>query len=177
MLYRLLVASLWYILPAYVANASACIFGGGTPVDLGKNFIDGRRLLGNGVTYKGCAAGIICGTFIGLIQGVLVDFNVFNSLDFYGTVLDHVILALFLSVGAIVGDAIGSFIKRRLNIERGKPAPLLDQLDFVIGALAFGYVVVPISHEMIIIICLFTVFVHLFANIIAYKLGIKEVWW
>ena len=79
MFYRLLFASLWYILPAYVANASACIFGGGTPVDLGKNFIDGRRLIGNGVTYRGCVFGIICGTLIGLIQGILVDFNIFNS--------------------------------------------------------------------------------------------------
>ncbi|WP_457613155.1 CDP-2,3-bis-(O-geranylgeranyl)-sn-glycerol synthase [Methanocaldococcus sp.] len=177
MLYRLLFASVWYILPAYVANASACIFGGGTPVDLGKDFIDGRRLIGNGVTYKGCIFGVLCGTLVGLIQGILVDLNVVNSLDFYGTILDHVILAFFLSVGAIVGDAVGSFIKRRLNIERGKPAPLLDQLDFVIGALAFGHIVAPIPYEMMIIICLLTVFIHLLGNIIAYKLGVKEVWW
>ncbi|XRO74587.1 CDP-2,3-bis-(O-geranylgeranyl)-sn-glycerol synthase [Methanocaldococcus sp. 28A] len=177
MFYKLLFASLWYILPAYVANASACIFGGGTPVDLGKNFIDGRRLIGNGVTYKGSVFGILCGTLVGVIQGILVNFNIFNSLDFYGSVIDHAILAFFLSTGAVVGDAVGSFIKRRLNIERGKPAPLLDQLDFVIGALAFGYIVAPIPQEMAIIICLFTVFIHLLGNIIAYKLGIKDVWW
>jgi len=40
---------------------------------------------------------------------------------------------VLLSIGALVGDAAGSFIKRRLNISPGKHCMLLDQVDFVVG--------------------------------------------
>ncbi len=173
---HLIFMGLWYILPAYVANASACIFGGGEPVDGKRYFFDGRRIIGDGVTYKGSFFGILLGTLTGLLQGIIVGFGS-DGLDFYSCIIDHIILGFYLSVGAIIGDAIGSFIKRRLNIDRGKPAPILDQLDFVIGAIAFGYLIAPIPITMIIVICVITLFIHLFGNIIAYKLKIKECWW
>ncbi|MFH1470329.1 MAG: CDP-archaeol synthase, partial [Candidatus Micrarchaeota archaeon] len=41
------------VLPAYVANASPVILGGGTPVDFGRLFYDKKRILGDGKTWKG----------------------------------------------------------------------------------------------------------------------------
>ncbi|WP_456418861.1 CDP-2,3-bis-(O-geranylgeranyl)-sn-glycerol synthase [Methanocaldococcus infernus] len=158
--------SLLYILPAYVANASACIFGGGKPLDLNKCWPDGRRLLGDGVTIKGSFFGILLGTLTGFIEGL-----------FFNAPLLYLKLGFTLSLGAILGDAIGSFIKRRLNIERGKPAPLLDQLDFAIGALILGSLIKSIAIHQVFIILLITIFIHLFANILAYSLKIKDVWW
>ena len=38
------VQALWIILPAYVANASAVIVGGGKPIDGGRTWRDGKRL-------------------------------------------------------------------------------------------------------------------------------------
>ncbi|WP_423793354.1 CDP-2,3-bis-(O-geranylgeranyl)-sn-glycerol synthase [Methanocaldococcus indicus] len=177
MVLKLVFMSFWYILPAYVANASACIFGGGTPIDLKKCFIDGRRVIGDGVTFKGSFFGILLGTLTGAIQGILINFNIFGQLDFYAGIIDHIILAFLLSLGAIVGDAVGSFIKRRLNIERGKPAPLLDQLDFVIGALIFAYPFAPIPLSMVFIIIVMTLFIHFIGNVIAYLIGVKDCWW
>ena len=42
----ILAYALYFMLPAYMANISALAFGGGTPVDLNRNFWDGRRLIG-----------------------------------------------------------------------------------------------------------------------------------
>lgn len=39
--------ALYYILPAYFANSVPTIFGGGSQIDLGRNFTDGRPLFGS----------------------------------------------------------------------------------------------------------------------------------
>lgn len=179
--------AIYFMLPAYLANVSALAFGGGTPVDLKINFTDGRRLLGDGVTWRGTIIGIIIGTGIAVIQGLIFMYygDIFNLLPGWVTLKElipvyatgWVLLGLGLSAGALVGDAAGSFLKRRINIERGRPAPILDQLDFVIGALLFASLVVTIPMNIIILIIIITVFLHLAANIIAYLLGLKNVWY
>ncbi|HTX60992.1 MAG TPA: CDP-2,3-bis-(O-geranylgeranyl)-sn-glycerol synthase, partial [Methanobacterium sp.] len=137
----LLAYALYFMLPAYLANVSALAFGGGTPVDFSKNFQDGRRLLGDGVTWRGTIVGIIIGTVIAALQGmVFMSYgDIFTLIPGWTTISGliptsfggWVLLGLALSGGALMGDAVGSFIKRRINLERGKPAPFLDQLDFV----------------------------------------------
>jgi CDP-2,3-bis-(O-geranylgeranyl)-sn-glycerol synthase len=82
-----------------------------------------------------------------------------------------------MGLGALLGDAIGSFIKRRIGIERGRPAPLLDQLDFVIGALLLSSLVYFESFSMIIVILIITPILHLLSNIFGYLVGFKEVWY
>src|SRR2546427_1069996 len=47
----------WFLLPAYVANPMAVVFGGGTPMDFGRTLRDGRRLLGDGKTWRGVMGG------------------------------------------------------------------------------------------------------------------------
>ena len=47
------------------------------------------------------------------------------------------LIGFLLGFGALLGDALGSFIKRRMGIGRGKPAPILDQIDFLIVATCF----------------------------------------
>ena len=62
------VAAFWIMVPAYVANAGAVPFGGGTPVDFGKCAKDGRRYLGDGKTWRGLIGGIVVGILFGLLQ-------------------------------------------------------------------------------------------------------------
>ncbi|MHA1713397.1 MAG: CDP-archaeol synthase, partial [Candidatus Ranarchaeia archaeon] len=59
---------LYYIFPAYVANAIPVLAGGGLPIDLGKNFIDGQRILGDGKTYRGFAAGTFMAWVTSMVQ-------------------------------------------------------------------------------------------------------------
>jgi len=157
---------IYFILPAYIANVSALAFGGTIPLDMKKNFVDNRQIIGNGVTWRGLIFGTIIGTLVGIFQGVIS-----------GNILTGFILGFLLAFGALIGDAAGSFIKRRLNIDRGRPAPILDQLDFIAGALILASLYVEISFITVVIVIILTLILHLLTNMIAYLLGIKDVWY
>ncbi|MEA4957369.1 hypothetical protein SDC9_34124 [bioreactor metagenome] len=160
------LSAVYFIMPAYIANLSGLAFGGTTPVDFGRSFIDGRRIIGDGVTWKGLIFGTITGTLVGAIEGILIWDPVYG-----------IIIGFLLSFGALLGDAAGSFIKRRIGIGRGKPAPILDQLDFIAGALILASLYTTISIETVIIIAVLTLIIHLISNMIAYLIGMKDVWY
>lgn len=164
---------LLFLLPAFFANAVPVIFGGGLPIDLGRNFIDGKRVFGDGKTYKGFFSGVLFGILIGLIEFFLLG-DIFILL-----------IAIGASLGTMFGDLFGSFIKRRIGLDRGKPSLVLDQLMFIIFALLFSYnyiissgtYVDLISIPSIALILLITFFMHKFSNVVANKLGLKKVPW
>ncbi|ASI99987.1 CDP-2,3-bis-(O-geranylgeranyl)-sn-glycerol synthase [Thermococcus gorgonarius] len=160
----------WYILPAYFANASPVVLGGGRPIDGGRNWRDGRRILGDGKTWRGFFGGVAAGTLVGVIQ-------YFITPGFYGSLKTALLLAFLLSFGALVGDLVGSFIKRRLNLPRGYPAVGLDQLGFLISALAFAYPVKTVSSGQMLALLILTPLIHWSANYFAYKMGWKSVPW
>jgi CDP-2,3-bis-(O-geranylgeranyl)-sn-glycerol synthase len=84
-----------------------------------------------------------------------------------------------LSLGTMLGDAIGSFIKRRMKIQPGKQFAL-DQLSFLIVALVLVYPAVNKSvYEPLGLLLLFvlTYFLHSGTNFIANRLGLKSVPW
>ena len=187
-IFKLLIAVLgavYFMLPAYVANLSGLAFGGGTPVDGGKDYKDGRRLIGNGVTWKGLQNGTILGTLVGVVLGMIGtffgDLSVLTGgiidLHVYGSVIGGLILGFLMAFGALLGDMVGSFIKRRIGLQSGEPAPLMDQLDFVVGALVLSLLVVQISWKFFLIIAVLTLVLHLGSNCIAYLIGIKDVWY
>ena len=58
----------WVYVPALLPNTFAPFVGGGTPVDFGKSW-KGKRLLGDGKTWRGFIGGaLIGGLLIGLAQ-------------------------------------------------------------------------------------------------------------
>ncbi|MFA6036169.1 MAG: CDP-archaeol synthase, partial [Candidatus Micrarchaeia archaeon] len=61
-----LLSLLLLVLPAYFANSSPVLLGGGAPVDLRRNFSDGRRIFGDGKTWRGLVGGIFVGTLAGV---------------------------------------------------------------------------------------------------------------
>ncbi len=162
--------ALYFFLPAYVANTCACLFGGGRPVDMGKTFVDGRRILGDGVTVRGSFMGILSGVVTGFIIGHIENLE---SSQMQG----KIVLAFLLSFGAIAGDAAGSFIKRRLGLKRGAHAPLLDQLNFVVGGLIFASLVVDIDLETVVVLLVLTPIGHKMVNVTGYQLKLKDVPW
>lgn len=162
-LLQLLGAAIWFILPAYAANAAPVVFGGGAPIDGGGRFTDGRPILGPGKTIRGFVAGVIAGSVVGVLLGVVVK-----------QPYTYAMLGLLLALGALVGDLFGSFIKRRLNIARGGSAPGLDQLGFVVFALLFASPLWLPSWDVILTILIITPAIHLATNFGAYKLGLKS---
>lgn len=174
--------TLYFILPAYCSNGSGLLFGGGMPVDFGKSDKNGVRWIGDGVTWKGFIAGTLIGTLIGAIQGyfgpsIIAAFGQYIITPIATSLPQGIIIGFLLGFGALLGDAIGSFLKRRLGIGRGKPAPILDQLDFIIVALILVSLVVELNWICIVLAIILTLIIHLLTNTGAYLLGLKDVWY
>ena len=120
MVYETIIQALWLVLPAYIANASALLVGGGTPIDFGKNWKDGKRVLGDGKTWRG----LISGAFIGMTCGFglsvvakyanMSEFSFLGLNDFLGFPLMILIIGS-ICFGALIGDIIKSFFKRRFG--------------------------------------------------------------
>jgi CDP-2,3-bis-(O-geranylgeranyl)-sn-glycerol synthase len=165
--------AVWFILPAWIGNMLACTFGGGRPIDGGRTFVDGYPILGKGKTVRGLAVGILSAIIVASLQSI-VKYT-----------FDPLIFGFLMGSGAMLGDMVKSFFKRRLNIQSGRPLPLLDQLDFVAGALVMYYVFgpsvlrnfYPLTWTAIVIIVILTPLAHLSLNALGYKLGLKDVWW
>ncbi len=176
----LLLKTIWLLLPAYTPNNFAVLVGGGKPIDFGKKFVDGRRILGDGKTWRGFVGGVVGGILTANIQyGVEKSLNIeiFSSLPF----TEFLILSLLLSAGAMIGDCVGSFIKRRAGYERGARFLIGDQLTFLIVALLLSSLYPPFwklySPEIILVGVIITPLLHLGINYIAFKLKLKEVPW
>jgi len=70
--------ALWFIFPAYCANAVPVIFGGGRPVDFGKIFLDGKPILGSHKTLRGFFSGLLVGTLVGFLQTLIFQHVLFQ---------------------------------------------------------------------------------------------------
>ena len=123
--------TLYFILPAYFSNGAGLLFGGGRPVDFGKSDRNGNRWIGDGVTWRGLIGGTLVGTITGLIQGIIAPEIISNFGQYIITPIitdipSGILIGFLLGFGALLGDALGSFLKRRIGIGRGKPAPILE---------------------------------------------------
>lgn len=161
--------ALYYIFPAYCANAAPVLFGGGRPVDFGRKFVDGKPIFGQNKTIRGFIAGLLIGTLVGWAQETLAP-NI-------GLEKGSVLLGLCLSLGALFGDLIGSFVKRRLDLKPGASFPVSDQIDFVLLALLFSLPVKPPTFLYAVLIIALTLPIHLLANVIAYLIRVKKRPW
>jgi CDP-2,3-bis-(O-geranylgeranyl)-sn-glycerol synthase len=180
MVYATVVGALWAMLPAYVPNNAAVLAGGGAPLDGGRS-LGGRRVLGDGKTWRGTAAGVVAGTALAVGLNAVHD-PVSTAV---GVALPRFSLAVAvaLAAGAMLGDVAASFLKRRLGAERGAPVPGLDQLDFVVGALALVALVAPawfaatFTLPALAVVLVATPLLHVLTNGAAYLLGLKDEPW
>ena len=163
---QLIVEALKFIFPAYCANATPVLAGGGTRIDFGKNFFDGKRIFGNNKTFRGFFFGWGVGFAVGLVEGLVFGFSNYP-----------VLFSLLIPVGALLGDLTGAFIKRRLSIKPGGLLPIVDQIDFVVGAIVISIPLAIIGWEVAVTVLLITPPIHLFTNFLAYKMKLKRNPW
>ncbi|MEF8773560.1 MAG: CDP-2,3-bis-(O-geranylgeranyl)-sn-glycerol synthase [Halobacteriales archaeon] len=174
--------AVWAMLPAYVPNNVAVLAGGGRPIDGGRT-LGNRRLLGDGKTWRGTAAGTAAGVALALLLNQVVG-GVEAGL---GVALPRFppVVAFALAFGAMLGDVVASFLKRRTGRERGAAFPVVDQLDFAVVALALAGLLAPwwfaewlLSPPAVLLaVVLLTPALHLATNGIAYALGLKDEPW
>jgi len=164
-----------FILPAYVANAVPVVFGGGAKIDFGRKFYDGRRVLGDGKTVNGLVSGLAFGTLAGLCLALALPSD---FLPFAPSLNAKIVVSFMLALGALIGDLVGSFFKRRMGVERGEPSMLMDQLLFLFFALAFAASYYPLpSIYALVVLVLLTFLLHVLFNALAHKLKLKSVPW
>ena len=179
-----IIQAIYFFLPAYAANAAPILLnrfriweGLNVPVDFGGR-IAGQPLFGATKTYRGIIGGILAGTAVVFIQGLihsvlpqreylyLIPYPLFSILW----------LGLLMGIGEGLGDLIKSFFKRRLGLKSGAFSFPLDQSSFL-GALLLGFIyyMPPAGHIWTIIII--SPLIPVMANLVAYKIGWKKVWW
>lgn len=187
-----IILIMWYLLPAYIANTVAALIGGGSPIDGGNNWNDGKRILGDGKTWKGLIGGTIGGVVTGIIvlkignpiSGIDGFTESDNLLDLEGN--NYIHISAVLSFGALFGDILASFVKRRIGFERGSMALGLDQYDFVVASLALTWLLYGqwiselfdnhLWRELATVFIL-TPLLHRGVNIIGYRIGVKNEPW
>ncbi len=173
--FLLLLRATIIFLPALTANSAPLVLRNllknhkFRPVDGGRVLRDGRRVFGENKSWEGVVAGTATGFLVGLVYSWFLNTAVWIA---YG---------LLMGVGAMVGDLLNSFIKRRLRIESGEPFMPLDQLTFLYTAYLF---VLPLNlidefiktYDVLSATCL-VLFLHPLTNLIAYWLGLKKNPW
>lgn len=181
----LVLESLFFIIPTYIANGCASLSRSipllkdfNTPIDFGNSW-NGKRIFGNGKTFRGFIFGSFCGVIASVAQYFVAKnfefefISKFNNSD----IAFFLILGLLLGFGGLLGDAVKSFVKRRIGIKRGKPWPPFDQLDFIIGGLLLASLAYFPGWKICLALVIITPFSHLLSNVIAYLLNLKDVWW
>ncbi|TRO50257.1 CDP-2,3-bis-(O-geranylgeranyl)-sn-glycerol synthase [Candidatus Bathyarchaeota archaeon] len=159
----LIAQALLFIFPAYCANAVPVLAGGGLAMDFGKNFFDGKRVFGNNKTFRGFFFGLAVGIAIGSVECMLFGYPL--------------LFILLTPLGALLGDLTAAFMKRRLGIAPGGMFPIVDQVDFVVGAIVFALPLGMVNWELVVAALIITPPIHLLTNIVAYKLKLKKNPW
>jgi CDP-2,3-bis-(O-geranylgeranyl)-sn-glycerol synthase len=159
----LIIETLKFIFPAYCANATPVLAGGGLAMDFGKNFVDGKRIFGTNKTFRGFFFGLTVGIAVGLVEWWLFDYPFLFS--------------LLTPLGALLGDLTAAFLKRRLGIAPGGLFPIVDQVDFVVGAIVFALPLAMVYWELAVAALIITPPVHLLTNFCAFKLKLKKNPW
>ncbi len=185
---QIILGSLYFFVPAYVANMTPPIVKWlnianplAKPIDGGRQFL-GKPLFGDHKTWRG----LILGTFAGIcaycLQISLAHFSFFQSIQ----LIDYLdpknnIFAVILPLGGLLGDLFFSFIKRRTNLEPGASFLFFDQTNYVLGAWVMVKIFTPHSvadnFTIWLTLILLTLILHIIVNRIGYSLKIHKAKW
>lgn len=166
----------WLFLPAGAANMLAGlskkfpIFN--YPIDGGRRW-RGKRIFGDHKTWRGFIFGLFGGILMAYLQVALYspdksyylfDYSQFNFW-WWGSLS---------GLGALLGDLIRSFFKRRVDIRPGGVWFPFDQTDWIIGAIIFMSFYVHLTWSHIITAVLLSLVVHPLVNYICYLFHIQK---
>lgn len=166
-------ASLWFFLPAGIANMSPVLTRRlpilkhwNTPVDFGLTF-KGKRLTGDNKSWRGVIMGGLIAGLLGLIQYRLIT-NIAETTGFI------FMATAAMGFGALIGDAVASFFKRQAGVKPGDSWFPFDQLDYILGGIIFVSFFVALSLAEIARIILIYFVLHLVVSYIGFKLNLKS---
>lgn len=183
-MFNIVFQSLFFFLPAYISNAVPVFLEKlrwfeflKVPVDFGYKF-RGHYLFGSTKTFRGIIGGAVGGVLTILIQSLLY-MNVPSVQGWFLLAYDlpNILwLGFLLGLGEGLGDLIKSFFKRRMKLASSAPCFPFDQMSFL-GALGLSLLFFSPSPFHILSILIISPLVPLIANLLAYRVGWKKVWW
>jgi CDP-2,3-bis-(O-geranylgeranyl)-sn-glycerol synthase len=178
-----IIQSLWYILPAGLANMMPFFVRRyfkflGAPVDFNRTFY-GKPIFGSHKTWRGIIFGCIGSIFLISLQAILYfNFEIFQKISLVKfEEINFILLGFLLGFGALFGDIMKSFFKRRVNVPPGAKFVPWDQVDFVLGALFFSSLVFQPKWQVYLFLILIIPLFHILFNHIGYWVGIQKNKW
>jgi len=189
------------LVPAFITNGMMVVMGKikgipRYPLDGGKLWKDGKRILGEGKSWNG----FIGGWLVGFLLSAIISRFIFNAISSaenysaYGLVFitpayisKFIVSAMnptsywlsqcFIALGSPLGDALGSFFKRRRGVGRGESFLFWDQNDFIIVALLIALIWYQMYWYFWVFLILFGPLITFVANWIGYLMYKKDVPW
>lgn len=169
---NIFIDAFWFFLPAGIANMTPVFVSRivglrrwKTPLDFGASYKD-ERILGDSKTWRGLLLGTLAAGLVGLVQFKVIVPAEASWFTAFST-------SALMGLGALVGDAIESFFKRRRGIKPGQTWFPYDQIDYIIGGLVF---VAPISHlsiSLVATIMLLFFGLHIVVVYLGYIFGLR----
>jgi CDP-2,3-bis-(O-geranylgeranyl)-sn-glycerol synthase len=165
--------NVYLFLPAFVANAAPVIAKNIPGLHTWNDPIL-PNTFGKNKTMRGFAVGFVAAVLTALLQ-FAIDPAV--QIVFYFSLGHALSIGALLGLGALGGDLIESAIKRELGYKPGEALPIIDGIDYIIGAIvALSLLYLP-SWPAIIFLIVFAPIASLVANMISYWMGWKERWY
>ena len=156
-------------------------------IDLGKNFIDGRRVFGDNKTWKGIIGYVIFNVIFSVLWGLVCRNQTLGDLNFFyqeydNTILYNLIIGACLGLGYALFELPNSFLKRRLDITPGKTVKgfwkgffvFLDQADSVFGVALVVWLFFPLGILLYLLYVLVGAATHLFLNMMLYFMRLRK---
>ncbi len=168
----LILSSIYFFLPAYIANMA--------PIFVKKwNFLSSpisEKVFGSHKTWRG----IIIATFAGAIT-FLVQQSLYQAGFIQLSIIDYSDFPFYfgalLGFGAIIGDLVKSYYKRKEGIPAGKKWMPYDQIDFAIGGIIASCIYYVPSAGVVLIILISSPLLHIASSMIGYKLKLRNEKW
>ncbi len=175
----LLLKCLYLMLPAYFANMAPVwvrkINFLNYPIDFDRK-VRNNPILGNHKTFRGLFFGVLLGIMVAFIQFLLYKNPAFAKISFFDY-SSWFLIGFLMGFGALFGDAVKSFFKRRVGIRPGHRFIPFDQIDFVIGAFIFMAPFFTLTLKIFFISMLASFVLDILATHLAFYLGIRHEKW
>lgn len=169
----------YFMLPAYFANMAPVIVKRINlfvfPIDFNKEF-NNKPIFGKNKTFRGFIFGIGFSIIISELQFLLYSLDVFRYISFFNY-QNWLLFGFLMGLGALTGDLVKSFFKRRIGIKPGDKFIPFDQIDFVVGALIFIMPIFDLTLGIFVVSLLLSFVLHILVNHIAFYLGVRNEKW
>lgn len=158
-----------------------------TPMDFGKNFIDGKRIFGDNKTWKGFVGYLLFNVIFSVGLGLLWNALKITDMNFFyesmeNNVINNLGIGILLGLGYSLFELPNSFIKRRLDIKPGKTINgikkvifvFLDQADSVFGCCLVVSLFYNMTLTFYMLYVLLGAITHILLNVLLYFMRLRE---